>query len=93
MIHPLECLVLAVLAFEQNGAAPFNADDRAISELDGAVNPRIQLGEGGSRTGHVVGGPRVEDPTCGLPLAPVAELNEELVLVDVDRSGVRRCRR
>jgi len=78
------------LVLEQDGAAPLDADDRAVAELDCAPDAGVELGESRSRARHVVGGARVEDPSGRLSLVLVAQLDEEPALVEVDRSRRRR---
>jgi hypothetical protein len=62
VIHPSERAVLTAIAGEDDRVAAFNPCDRAITELDGAIDLGVKLGEELLGAGHVVHRVRVEDP-------------------------------
>jgi hypothetical protein len=78
VMHPLERLVLSVLALEEDGVAPLDADHLAVAKLHHVVDAVVELGEGRAHSGHVIGGDRVKDPCGGPPLTPVAQLDKQL---------------
>ena len=84
VVHPAERPVLSASALEEDRDAPLNVNHRAIAKLDYAADAGVQVGEGRLRARHVVGGAGVEDSPNGLPLMPIAELNEEMIFLELD---------
>ena len=54
--------MLPVFACEQHRHAPFDPHDGVVTELNGARDTVIQVGEGRLGPRHMVGGLGVEDP-------------------------------
>ena len=84
VVHAGEHLVVTVLALEEDGPAALNGHDRAVSETDGSLHAGVDVGEGTTLPRHVICCPGVEDPPRGPASALVAELDEQLVLLQVD---------
>jgi hypothetical protein len=60
-------LVLSILACEEDGVAALDLHNRAITEAYRADDAGVEIREDLLDTGHVVGGPCVEDPLLGVP--------------------------
>jgi hypothetical protein len=78
--------VLTGLGGEDHGADALDLHAGGISELDGASNAGVKLGEEVPSTGHVMGGTGVEAPPVSLVVAgAIAEEGVCLRLVEVEK--------
>jgi hypothetical protein len=76
--------VLPVLAREENGASSLDPHDGAVAEPYRADDAEIELHEDPLDTGHMVGGPYVEDPPLGVSLSRISQHRIHLLLHQLD---------
>jgi hypothetical protein len=74
---------------KEDGALPLYVDHRPITEPHGSSDTGVKLGEEAARSRHVVCRPGIKHPPArghNLLLLLTVEMEENLALVDVDRS-------
>jgi hypothetical protein len=76
--------VFPVLACEENGAAPLDLHDVAITEPHRADDVGVEIREDLPESDHLVGGPNVIDPPLGVPLSYIAQHRINLLFHQLD---------
>jgi hypothetical protein len=80
VVDVVEGAVLAGLEGEEDRAIAFDVDDGAVAKADRARDARVDVDECSPGPGHMIGGPRVQNPAVGLWILFLTDSAEDFFL-------------